>query len=309
MATDQEAASAFAEAKRIVTDGPEPFADALRLLERATSLGSGEAAAKLAHVIALGAGVKPDWDKSADLLRRAAEMGWTPALEELQLLAGSELDDPAALRARVDISEWVAPRTAEVISPSPHISVLRGFMTHPESAWVIARGRSRLGRATIAHDSVRVSEQRSNTAAGFQLFDMDLALVLLQQRIAQSINLPREWFETTALMHYAAGEQYARHVDYLDASRMTDEIARRGQRIATFLVYLNADFEGGETDFPRLGLRFKGNSGDAITWVNADAELGPDPRTLHAGLSPTKGEKWLLSQWVRDRPARWVTSP
>jgi hypothetical protein len=27
----------------------------------------------------------------------------------------------------------------------------------------------------------------------------------------------------------------------------------------------------------------------------------PDPLTLHAGLPPTRGHKWVLSQWVRDR--------
>jgi len=24
--------------------------------------------------------------------------------------------------------------------------------------------------------------------------------------------------------------------------------------------------------------------------------------TLHTGLPPTRGEKWLLSQWMRERP-------
>jgi hypothetical protein len=27
----------------------------------------------------------------------------------------------------------------------------------------------------------------------------------------------------------------------------------------------------------------------------------PDVKTLHAGLAPTRGEKWLLSQWMRRR--------
>jgi len=28
----------------------------------------------------------------------------------------------------------------------------------------------------------------------------------------------------------------------------------------------------------------------------------PDPLSEHAGLPVTSGEKWLLSQWIRDRP-------
>jgi hypothetical protein len=32
----------------------------------------------------------------------------------------------------------------------------------------------------------------------------------------------------------------------------------------TFLVYLNAAYEGGETVFPLIGLRHRGDSGDAL---------------------------------------------
>ena len=68
------------------------------------------------------------------------------------------------------------------------------------------------------------------------------------------------------------------------------------------LVYLNQGFEGGETDFPLLDLKFKGRKGDALMFSNVDASGAPDRRMFHAGLPPTAGEKWLLSQWVRDRP-------
>jgi hypothetical protein len=33
--------------------------------------------------------------------------------------------------------------------------------------------------------------------------------------------------------------------------------------------------------------------------VSAGGE--PDTRTLHAGLTPTRGEKWLYSKWIRER--------
>ena len=79
---------------------------------------------------------------------------------------------------------------------------------------------------------------------------------------------------------------------------------RRGQRIVTFLLYLNEGFAGGETDFPDAGLRFKGKTGDAIFWANVDALGQPEPLTRHAGLPPTSGEKWILSQWIRGRPGQ-----
>jgi hypothetical protein len=93
-------------------------------------------------------------------------------------------------------------------------------------------------------------------------------------------------------------------VDFLDPENPAHAavIAERGQRVASFLIYLNDGFDGGETEFPRLGLRFKGRKGDALLFWNTDASGQPDRMTLHAGLAPTRGCKWLLSQFLRDRP-------
>ncbi|HVV64565.1 MAG TPA: 2OG-Fe(II) oxygenase [Rhizomicrobium sp.] len=79
---------------------------------------------------------------------------------------------------------------------------------------------------------------------------------------------------------------------------------RAGQRVATFLVYLNDDFDAAETSFLRLDWRYRGQKGDAILFWNVDQAGVPDSATLHAGLAPTRGEKWLLSQWIRLPPAR-----
>ncbi len=77
-----------------------------------------------------------------------------------------------------------------------------------------------------------------------------------------------------------------------------------GQRVVTFLVYLNDDFDGAQTAFLDLKWRYRGAKGDAILFRNVDGTGAPDPTTLHAGRAPTRGEKWLLSQWIRMPPER-----
>jgi prolyl 4-hydroxylase len=77
---------------------------------------------------------------------------------------------------------------------------------------------------------------------------------------------------------------------------------RKGQRIKTCLVYLNDDLEGGETDFPRLKIRFRGHTGEALIFDNVTSAGTGDMNTMHTGLPPTRGEKWLLSQWIRSKP-------
>jgi hypothetical protein len=76
-------------------------------------------------------------------------------------------------------------------------------------------------------------------------------------------------------------------------------VAVHGQRAMTVLIYLNDDYEGGETAFPVLGRGFKGRKGDALVFWNLMPDGAPDYRTAHIGRAPTRGEKWLFSQWVR----------
>jgi prolyl 4-hydroxylase len=105
------------------------------------------------------------------------------------------------------------------------------------------------------------------------------------------------------VLHYEVGEQITEHFDFVNPRMPSydEEIRRRGERIITFLIYLNDDYEGGETDFPLLGVRHKGRRGQGLFFVNALPSGGPDSRTVHAGRPPTRGEKWLLSQFIRSR--------
>ena len=114
--------------------------------------------------------------------------------------------------------------------------------------------------------------------------------------------VPVTIFEPTQVFRYAVGQEFKPHFDFFDPDNPSHgTLATGGQRIATLLIYLNEDFEGGDTEFPKIGLRFRGRKGDAIFWANLDGAGQPDPLTLHAGLPPTAGEKWILSQWIRDR--------
>ncbi len=122
--------------------------------------------------------------------------------------------------------------------------------------------------------------------------------------MAAVLGAPMAVLEPFAVLHYQPGEEYGEHVDFLDPAipAYAAELAQRGQRVATCLIYLNDGFEGGETAFPRLGLSYKGSKGDALIFLSTDASGRPDPRTVHAGRTPTSGEKWLLSQFFRNRP-------
>jgi prolyl 4-hydroxylase len=186
------------------------------------------------------------------------------------------------------------------------MSVIPSFMTAPECAWMIELGRPKLKRGKVYGEDARGSEVvtgRTNTAASLLFQDVDVVTVFLTARMANSIGLPTEWFEPPTVLHYAPGEEFRQHFDFLssDIPGQAAELARGGQRIATLLVYLNDDYEGGETEFSRLGLRHKGKRGDAFVFGNVLPSGEPDVRTLHSGTPTSRGEKWVLSQWIRNR--------
>ena len=122
---------------------------------------------------------------------------------------------------------------------------------------------------------------------------MDVVLEIVRARIATATNLPVPVFEPPQVMRYSVGQEFRPHFDFLTESEegWAAQMRRFGQRIATFLLFLNEDFEGGETDFPSIGISHRGRRGDAIFWANVDQNREPDRLTFHAGRPPTRGEK------------------
>jgi hypothetical protein len=99
---------------------------------------------------------------------------------------------------------------------------------------------------------------------------MDMVLVMLRARIARLTQLPILGFEDSQMLHYAPGEEFKPHFDFLDTREPghAAAVASGGQRVLTFLIYLNEGYDGGETAFPQLGWRYKAD-GRRIAFYNA----------------------------------------
>lgn len=291
----------------LIGDGvPMSIDKAIAALRDAAAHGGGEAAALLSVCAAWGVGQARNVDAALDHLARAAELGWDPALRELQLLARDQGTDPAALRRRIDVASLRSPPGARVAFERPRIVVLEHFATAEECQWLIGRAGSGLQRAKVYRSSAtaQVAETRTNREMALTIFSADVALSLIRDRIAAASGAPVTHFEIAKILHYSPGEQFALHADFIEAKtpELARELAARGQRAATFLIYLNEGYEGGATQFPRLDWQYRGGRGDALLFSNVDANGAPDYATLHAGMPPTSGEKWVLSQWIRTRP-------
>ncbi|MGE0742865.1 MAG: prolyl hydroxylase family protein [Hyphomonadaceae bacterium] len=274
-------------------------------VEAIANAGSAPAALLAATIAALGFGRAQSWSDALAWLAYAAERGETAARAQLRLLSSEAGDSWRAMAAAVDVAAWIAARPREMVIDSPRIGMAHGFIDPPLCAWLVSRARPMQGDARVyaATADGRSSEARTNSEASFTMADLDLPLLLLRARIANTMGTPASHLERVSVFRYLVGQTFAPHVDFIEAatSLLAEDIARRGQRVATFLIYLNAEFEAGETHFLELGRKLRGAPGDAVFFYNVDEAGRPDPRTRHEGAAPTSGEKWLLSQFIRDR--------
>jgi hypothetical protein len=293
----------------------EDAAGAAELIEAAADAGHAPASERCAIIECMGIGRPINWHRSLDRLAQAAGQGSELSARELLLIAGEEPEsnssaiDWSKIRAQIDADGLVGARTGIVALEKPFVQVFQAFASPAECRWLIENAYERLGPSTVydySTGALRPDPRRTSRAAMFTFDQIDLVTEMIRARISASLRLPLQRFEVSQVLHYEPGQEFKPHHDYFDpaAEGFQEEIALRGQRVATLLIYLNDAFEGGQTHFPSLGFSYRGEIGDSIAFFSVGDDGNPDPLTLHAGLPPTSGEKWIFSQWVRDRKAR-----
>jgi prolyl 4-hydroxylase len=294
---------------------PSDPAKCIGMLLAAMGQGSGAAAERLAVLAAIGVARPSNWIEALNLLVRAAELGHRPAQGQLAVLAeapaptarGGGPDQWKTLARRIDLKSLLKAPPLQQVREQPAIALLSGLATPAMCAWLIARGAAKVARARVG--DARTGEWvedpiRTGEAAGFGLADTDLILALTQKRLELASGLHVHQQEAPHVLSYRPGQEYRAHYDFLVPGEPGFQhiLATMGQRVATCLTWLNADYEGGETAFLKIDWKHRGKPGDAMLFLNVrKIDRQPDGSTLHAGLPVTSGRKWLLSQWVRDR--------
>jgi len=128
--------------------------------------------------------------------------------------------------------------------------------------------------------------------------------------ITKIYNLNIENAEDLQVVRYQPGQYYNEHHDSCcENSEKCEQFTKNGgQRILTVLIYLNNDFDDGETYFRVLDKKIKADPGNAIVFHPLATNTNKcHPYALHAGLPVTRGEKWIANLWFRERPFNVVS--
>jgi prolyl 4-hydroxylase len=152
--------------------------------------------------------------------------------------------------------------------------------------------------------SLVYSEESDNTDTSHRVSDqawVNTGHMSLIRKVSSISGKPPENFEEIQVVKYEKGGFFKPHYDACDGGetfckRMN---GNSGQRYMTCLVYLNDDFEGGETVFPKLDVKIIPKKGKALVFFNTDdkGELIRD--SLHGGNPVDSGTKWICNVWVR----------
>jgi len=192
----------------------------------------------------------------------------------------------------------------EVLSFDPLLVLIHNFIAPDFCDQVVKIAQEKgLDKSTVLNKKHDFSGRTSSTV---WLKDTDSSNELheLSQKVESLCGKAISHQESVQVLRYEVNQQYTLHTDHIEEFNDLES----GGRLATCLIYLNEDFEGGETEFPTLKAKVAPRKGSALFWYNvllpeSDAwSLMPDLRLVHAGLPVTEGVKWACNKWVHPVP-------
>uniref|UniRef100_A0A0G4FLI4 Fe2OG dioxygenase domain-containing protein n=1 Tax=Chromera velia CCMP2878 TaxID=1169474 RepID=A0A0G4FLI4_9ALVE len=254
--------------------------------------------------------------------------GWRSVVPAGYMHPGPPVRTPENRGGQPSTEGKTAERESQVLSKEPKVILYPNFLTDEECAHLqeLAEGRyqrSKTGRGGVSSSVDNYSHQKSEnrTSESCQLLIGQTQLsAAIEAKITKLAGCPEGHLEPLMVVRYRPGEFFKTHHDgYF--------------RPSTVLLYLNDDFEEGGTQFEELGLSVSPQKGAAVVWSNSHfrpfstpevqsmgekereqlltvqradgsfkyGKYEPDWRMMHAGLPPSRGEKYVVNAFINQQ--------
>lgn len=172
------------------------------------------------------------------------------------------------------------------------------------------------GGFDVASGQSTISDYRVTQICFFQKMENPL-IAEFQQRVSRLTKTNIDCYEGPQYGLYRVGGYYREHFDYASkdwGGGVMNFLSRGGQRWLTLIAYLSTSEPdaGGETTFLDNDppLRFRPKKGMALVFYNTITDIDEngvphptevcDPTTKHSAEPVLKGEKHIITQWVRE---------
>lgn len=196
----------------------------------------------------------------------------------------------------------------KTVSESPRIYYFRDFLTDEECDYIINLASPELERSRVlaSNKEGAIDDRRTSKGMFFPTHSQDPIVRSIEKKISKITEIPMKNGEGLQVLHYGVGDEFQPHHDYFDPSMPggSESLARGGQRVATFILYLNTPEQGGETVFPEAKVKVFPKKGNAVLFYNVNPDGVEDPLSFHGGAPVIKGEKWIATKWMREKPFR-----
>jgi prolyl 4-hydroxylase len=156
---------------------------------------------------------------------------------------------------------------------------------------------------SLVYDSAQGSKDvKARVSQQCWLKDIENPVVKkISDKTSQILNLPQNYQEQLQVVKYQTGGFFKPHYDACvgDEKYCKSLVSNSTNRYATLLIYLNDDYNGGETQFPLLNKHVVPKKGKAVLFFNTDTSGTLLDKSLHGGNPVTSGTKWVCNKWVR----------
>ncbi|XP_041088998.1 prolyl 4-hydroxylase subunit alpha-3 isoform X2 [Polyodon spathula] len=194
------------------------------------------------------------------------------------------------------------PMRREIVSLQPYVVLYHSFISDHEARTIKEFSAPGLQRSVVA-SGVKQSTAEYRISKSAWLKDTAHPVVQkLDQRIAAltGLNVHPPYAEYLQVVNYGIGGHYEPHFDHATSESSPLYKLNTGNRVATFMVYLNSVEAGGSTAFISANFSVPVVKNAALFWWNLLRNGKGNGDTLHAGCPVLVGDKWVANKWVHE---------
>ena len=212
-------------------------------------------------------------------------------------------DVPEAREHMIDLGDRIVQKRMTLTSLS--CVLYDNFLSDEECEHIKKQSHSRMTRSAVVGKNFSSVETRIRSSSG-TFFDRaeDEIISAIENRVARLTGIPVNHGEGIQILHYTYAQEYQPHFDFFEPQNEEEAkmLQEPGNRVETLIFYLNDPEEGGATYFPQIKLSIHPKKGSVVRFCYLGSDGIPDRRSEHAGLPLIKGEKWIATKWLRQRP-------
>lgn len=186
-----------------------------------------------------------------------------------------------------------------IISSSPLVGLYEDFLSAEECDLFLEKDFNFNRSLSYNFDESKSIESSYRTSSTCMIYNDDFvrdrACSIFSRFLEETITV--ENIESPQIQRYNPGEFYKPHNDFFN---YPNNQKIDNDRIASILIYLNDNFEQGETEFPLLEKIVTPVKGSAL-FFKYNYDFDTNYLTFHSGLPVSKGTKYVITLWVRSK--------